>query len=424
MLDINYIRQYPDVVRKNLERRQESDKIKLLDKLLKTDEKWRKAKQEIDEIRGRRNKISQEINKAKKEGKNACKIVKEAKELPKKLELAEKKLEKLHKEVKENLMRLPNLLEASVPYGKDETENKIEKTYGKKPQFDFKPLDHLELIKKWGLADLERAAKISGARFYFLLGKLARLELALLSYAADFMTQKKYLLTIPPYMINKKAIEGVTSLDDFEDVLYKIEKEDLYCIATSEHPLISQFSGEIFEENTLPKKITGVSTCFRKEAGTHGKDDKGIFRVHHFKKIEQVIICTPEESRDFHEELLNNVIEFFESLEIPFQIVNICTGDLGIVAAKKYDLEAWLPGQGRYREMASCSNCISYQAVRSNIKFIRKNQRIPVHTLNSTCTAIERTLVAILENFQDKKGIIHIPKILHKYCGFKTIGGE
>ena len=238
------------------------------------------------------------------------------------------------------------------------------------------------------------------------------------------MMKKGYQLTVPPYMINRKAYEGVTSLDDFEEVLYKIEKEDLYCIATSEHPMVSQFMNEALEEAELPIKVAGVSPCFRKEAGTHGKDDKGIFRVHQFNKVEQVIICTPEESWELHEELMKNMAEFFESLGLHFQIVNICTGDIGIVAAKKYDLEAWLPGQERYREMCSCSNCTSYQAVRSNIKFIRENKREYAHTLNSTCAAIGRALVAILENFQDKNGVVQIPTVLQKYCGFKTIGGE
>ncbi|RLE47317.1 serine--tRNA ligase [Candidatus Woesearchaeota archaeon] len=424
MLELNYIREYPDIVRKNLEKRQEPDKIKLLDKLLKTDEKWRALKKKTDELRARRNKLSKEINEAKKKNKDATTLLKEAKEIPKELEKTEKELEKLQAKVKDCLMRIPNLLEPSVPYGKDDTENVTIREVGEKPKFDFEPLDHVALMEKWGLADLERAAKISGARFYFILGKLARLELALLSYAADFLMKRGFLLTSPPYMINKKAYEGVTSLDDFEDELYKIEGEDLYCIATSEHPLISQFRDEILEEDELPKKLAGISPCFRKEAGTHGREDKGIFRVHQFNKVEQIILCKPEESIAFFDELLKNIEDFFQSLGIPYRIVNICTGDIGIVAAKKYDLEGWMPGQNKYRELGSCSNCTSYQAVRSNIKFLRKNKREYVHTLNNTCVATERALVAILENFQDENGVVHIPEVLQKYCGFKTIGGE
>ena len=313
MLELNYIREYPDIVRKNLEKRQEPDKIKLLDKLLKTDEKWRALKKKTDELRARRNKLSKEINEAKKKNKDATTLLKEAKEIPKELEKTEKELEKLQAKVKDCLMRIPNLLEPSVPYGKDDTENVTIREVGEKPKFDFEPLDHVALMEKWGLADLERAAKISGARFYFILGKLARLELALLSYAADFLMKRGFLLTSPPYMINKKAYEGVTSLDDFEDELYKIEGEDLYCIATSEHPLISQFRDEILEEDELPKKLAGISPCFRKEAGTHGREDKGIFRVHQFNKVEQIILCKPEESIAFFDELLKNIEDFFQS---------------------------------------------------------------------------------------------------------------
>jgi seryl-tRNA synthetase len=424
MLDINYIRMYPDLVRKNLERRNDPSVISLFDLILKKDKAWRVEKKNNDLLRERRNKLSLEINKKKKEGKKDLALFREAKELPKKLDVQEKKLELLSSEIRNCLLKLPNLLEVSVPFGLGDEGNVVVKCFGKKPVFSFKPLDHSDLMKKWGLVDLERAAKISGSRFYFLLGKLARLELALLSYASDFMSKRGYLLSIPPFMINRKSVECSTSLDDFEDVIYKIDGEDLYCISTSEHPLVSQFQGEVFDSAELPKKIAGVSYCFRKEAGTHGKDDKGIFRVHTFSKVEQVVLCRPEESRHFHEELLGNLFDFFKSLGLHFQIVNICTGDLGIVASKKYDLEVWLPGQGKFRELASCSNCLSYQAVRGGIKFLEKNKRDFVHTLNSTCVAVGRMLVAILENFQDKKGVISVPEVLHSYCGFKKIGGE
>lgn len=421
MLDINYIRKYPDLVKKNLKKRDDKEYLKLFEKLQEIDEKWRKEKQKVDKLRSKRNQLSLEINSKKKQGKKVTAIVKEAKAMPKKIETADKKLEKLRNEIKKCLLRIPNLLEPSVPIGKDENDNKLVKKYGTKPKFGFKPLDHVDLMKKWKLINLERAAKISGARWYFLLGKLARLELALLSYAADFLMKKGYLLTIPPYMINKKAYEGVLSLEDFAKDIYKIEGEDLYCIATSEHPLVAQYMNEAIEQK-LPIKLAGISTCFRKEAGTHGKDDKGIFRVHQFNKAEQVIICTPEESWELHEELLENMAEFFKSLGLHFRVMNLCTADISLVSAKTYDLEVWLPGQDKYREAGSCSNCLSYQSIRLNIKFIKENKREYAHTLNSTCVAIGRALIAILENFQDKNGVIQIPAILHKYCGFKTIG--
>ncbi len=424
MLDINYIRQFSDLVRKNLEKRQDKEKLKLFDKLLKLDDKWRKLKQETDDLRARRNKISQEINKAKKIGKSAVKFVKEAKELPLKLEKQEKKTNNIKEEMTKILLAIPNLLAEDVPCGESDEDNKEVKKFGKKKEFNFKILDHVELMKKWDLADLERAAKISGARFYFLKGKLAKLEMALLNYAADFLMKRKYTLIVPPQMINKQAYQGVLSMEDFEQDIYKIENEDLYCIATSEHPLVSQYMDDVFNENELPIKIAGNSLCFRKEAGTHGKEDKGIFRVHQFSKIEQVAICIPEESWALHEELLKNMTEFFETLGMHFRIINLCTGDISQVSAKTYDLEVWMPAQKKYRELGSCSNCLSYQATRLNIKFIRDNKRLFVHTLNSTCVASERALAAILENFQDEKGVIQIPKILHQYCGFKTIGGK
>ncbi len=424
MLDINYVRKYPDIVKKNLEKRQDSEKVKLLEKLLKIDKSWRKVKLEVDNLRSKRNKINLEINAAKKAGKKVTTLVKEAKTIPKKLIESEDKLLELKKEINYSLMKLPNLLEASVPYGKDENDNKVVKKYGKKPKFTgFKPKDHIELLKKWKLAELDRAGKISGARWFFLQGKLARLELALMSYAADFLMKKDYNLIVPPHMICRKAYEGVVSLESFEEDLYKIDGEDLFCIATSEHPLVGQYMNFLIEEK-LPLKLAGVSFCFRKEAGTHGKEDKGIFRVHQFAKIEQVIICYPEDSWELHEELKQNMLKFFESLELHFRIVNLCTADISTVSAKTYDLEAWMPAQGKYREMGSCSNCLSYQATRLNTKFVRDNKREYVHTLNSTCVAVERAMAAILENFQDKKGVIQLPKVLHKYCGFKKIGGS
>lgn len=418
MLDINYIRQYPDIARENLRKRQIPEYLTYLDAVLKNDELWRGLKSKVDQARARRNKISQEINESKKAGKDAGKLIKEAAEIPKIIAQAEKELNELQDKIKTCLMKIPNLMHESVPYGKDDTENVVVKTIGKKPTFKFAPISHVDLMEKNGWADLERAAKISGARWYFLKGDLAILDMAISRYAIDFMREKGYTPVIPPHMISRKAYEGVVSLEDFETVMYKIEGEDLYAIATSEHPLVSMFMDEVLEE--LPIKMAGYSTNFRKEAGAHGKDTKGIFRVHQFNKVEQIIICKQEESWHLHEELLKNVAEFFEGLGLHMRVVNVCTGDLGIIAAKKYDVEVWYPVQKAYREVASCSNCTTYQAVRANIRYQDKERKY-AHTLNSTCVPTTRTIVAIIENFQKENGDVEIPKVLQKYTGFKVM---
>jgi seryl-tRNA synthetase len=422
MLDINYIRQYPDVVRENLRKRQVPEYLVYLDSVLKNDELWRGLKSKVDQARARRNKISMEINEAKKSGKDASKLIKEAAEIPKIIAEAEKQLAELQEKIKVCLYKVPNLMHDSVPYGKDDSENKVVNTVGKKPVQKFTPLSHVDLMQKHGWADLERAAKLSGARWYFLKGDLAVLELALIQYAMDFMRKKGFTPVIPPFMMSRKAYEGVVSLEDFENVMYKVEGEDLYTIATSEHPLTAMYMDEVLDESVLPVKLAGLSTNFRKEAGAHGKDQKGIFRVHQFSKVEQVVFCRPEESWHVHEELLKNAVEFFDSLGLHFRVVNVCTGDLGIVPAKKYDIEAWYPVQNAFREVVSCSNCTSYQAVRSNIRFQHDQERHFVHTLNSTCVATTRALVAILENFQNSDGAVDVPKVLQPYTGFKIMG--
>lgn len=422
MLDMTFVRENLDKVRENLERRKNPEFIQALDKAIELDRQWRKVKAEVDKLRERRNELSEQINKTKKAGKDAGKLIKEAAQLPKQLEATECELNGLRDRLRGVLYKIPNMIHESVPYGEDDEENvEVEKS-GKKPSYKFKPKSHVDIIEKWGLADLERAAKIAGSRWYFLKGKLAILDLALVRYALDFMHQKGFTPVIPPYMMNRKAYEGVTSLDDFENVMYKIHDEDLYAIATSEHPLTAMYMGDLFEPDELPVKLAGFSTNFRKEAGTHGKDTKGIFRVHQFNKVEQLVVCKPEDSWKIHEQILENAKEFFKSLGLHFRVVNICTGDLGIVAAKKYDIEAWYPVQGKYREVVSCSNCTSYQAARLNIKYQKGKSREYVHTLNATCVATTRAMAAILENFQDEKGVIHIPKVLHKYTGFEKIG--
>lgn len=286
-----------------------------------------------------------------------------------------------------------------------------------KTQFDFEPKSHIEISEHLDLIDLERAAKVAGARFYYLKNELVLLNQALIMYALDFMNKKNYSVLQPPYMLKREAVNCAVQLSDFNDMIYKIENEDLYLIATAEHAILSYHMNEILDGDKLPLRYFGISPCFRKEAGTHGKDTKGIFRVHHFEKVEQFIFCKPEESWKEHDLLITNAEEFFQSLRLPYRIVNVCSGDLGSVAAKKYDLEVWLPGQNKYREAVSCSNCTSYQAVRGSIRYREKNKRQTeyIHTLNSTLVATERALIAILENYQEKDGSVRIPEILVPY---------
>jgi seryl-tRNA synthetase len=314
-------------------------------------------------------------------------------------------------------MGLPNIMHESVPFGKDEDDNFEVKKWGEPPEFGFQPKDHIDLATGLGLIDIESAAKVAGARFYYLRGDLVKLNYALIKFALDFIETKGYELTQPPYLLRREAVGGAVALSDFEDVIYKVEGEDLYLLATSEHALLAQHMDEILDGKSFPLRYAGVSPCFRKEAGAHGRDTKGIFRTHQFEKVEQFVFCKPEQSWDEHEKLIANAEEFVQTLKIPYRVVNVCTGDLGAVAAKKYDLEAWLPGQGKYREVISCSNCTSYQAVRSKIRF-RDRPDEPtnwVHTLNSTLTATERSLVAIIENYQEKDGSIRIPDTLQAY---------
>ena len=422
MLDITFIRNNPRIVEKDLRKRGKD--YRLITEFLEKDKEWRELKGQTDELRRKRNELTIEITKLSKEKKDIIGLVAEARELPGKIKQNEERLEVLRKETSNILNSIPNILHESVPIGKDDTENKIVKVVGKKLKFKFSLQSHVDLIEKNNWVDLERAAKISGARWYFLKGDLALLEMAITKYAIDFMIKRKFIFVIPPHMMNWKSYEGVTDLGTFEEMLYKIEGEDLYQIATSEHPITAMYMNEVIGANKLPMKFVGYSTNFRKEAGAHGKDQKGIFRVHQFNKVEQVVLCMPKQSWKIHEELIKNAADFFKSLGLHYRIVNVCTGDMGVVASKKYDIEVWCPVQNAFREVVSCSNCTEYQAVGLNMKYSDNEKRGYLHTLNSTCVATSRALVAILENYQQKYGSIKIPKVLIKYmAGKKIIGG-
>ncbi len=418
MLDIKFISQSPELVKKDLKKRKDPDKVKWIDDIVKKYKDYGRLLYDVQNLRKRRNEASQEVGKLKKEGKSAAKLLKEIKDIPERIDKKEADGEKLKEKIDWYLMRLPNVMHQSVPVGKDDGDNKLVRKWGSPPTFAFKPKDHIDLTKALDLVDTEKASEVAGARFYYLKNELVLLNHALIRYALDFIVKRGYILLQPPYMLRRDAIGGAIDISDFEDVIYKIEGEDLHLIGTSEHPMLALHKDEIIEGG-LPLKYAAVSPCFRKEAGAHGRDTKGIFRVHQFEKVEQFIFCKPEDSWDLHEELIKNIEDFFRTLKMPYRIMNICTGDLGTVAAKKYDLDVYLPGQGTYREMGSCSNCTGYQTRRSGIRF-RERTNEPTqypHTLNSTLVATERALIAILENCQQEDGSIKIPEVLVPYMG-------
>ncbi|MEM7815208.1 MAG: serine--tRNA ligase, partial [Candidatus Aenigmatarchaeota archaeon] len=350
--------------------------------------------------------------------------MKAVKSIPEEVENLEIRLANLEDSCKAILLKLPNMLHESVPVGEGDEDNVEVRRWGKFPKFDFEPRGHEEIAVGLGCLDITRAAKTTGARFYFLKNELVVLNNAVLRFALDFLIKKGYSAVQPPFMMKRKPYEGVIDMADFQNVMYKVENEDAYLIATSEHPMVAMYMDEVIDAGALPIRHAGISACFRTEAGSHGKDTKGIFRVHQFDKVEQVILSKPEDSWKLHEELIANAEEIFRMLEIPYRVVNVCTGDIGTLAAKKYDLEAWLPVQKKFREMVSCSNITDFQARRLGIRWREKEGMAPVgfvHTLNSTAVATPRALVAIIENFQTEDGSVRIPKVLWPYTGFREI---
>ncbi len=417
MFDIKLIRETPGTVRENLGKRQEPEYLKWLDELIEKDTEWRSLKQEADKLRARRNAISKEINIVKKEGKDAKKLLEEAKSIPQKIKEIEEKSKELAEKTNWYLMRLPNLLKESVPFGKSDEDNVVEKEVGKKPKRNFEIKHHGQLAAELDLADFERAVKISGAGFFYLKGDLALLDIALQRYAIDKLRKKGYTLIQPPHLMRTDAYEGVVDLADFDTVMYKVDGEDMRMIATAEHPMAAMYKGEILEEEKLPIKLCGVSPCYRREIGKHGLDERGFFRVHQFNKVEQFIFCAPEDGEKYFEEIARNAEELLEELEIPYQRTNVCTGDLGIIAAKKYDLVGYSPREDKFIELMSCSNCTGYQARRLGIRFRKKGStdKEVVHTLNNTMIATTRFLRVLIENYQTEKGTIEVPKVLRPY---------
>ena len=426
MITTKYVRDNIEQIRDSLARRK-SDYP--LDELLELDGKVRKLKTDMQELQAKRNRESLEVSAMKKEGKDASGKIAGLGKTKEEIESMEKQLASLEERADYLLWNMPNILDKSVPYGKDDSENvEIKKWGDTNKKID---MGHAEILERLGLLDIERAAKIAGSRFYYMKGDLVLLEHSLIRFVMDELYGKGYMPISTPYMLRKQYYKGVTGLGDFEDALYSASEakeaagkegyermeDEMFLIATSEHPIAAMYAGETFSEKDLPIKYAGFSMCFRREAGSHGKDSKGIFRVHQFEKVEQFVFSNREDSWNIYDEMIANEESIFQKLGLPYHMVNICTGDLGVVAAKKIDIEGWFPGQQRYRELTSGSNCTDWQSRRLDIKYDGKEGRDYVYTLNATGVAVQRTLAAIAENYLNQDGSISVPEALAKYMG-------
>lgn len=423
MLEINLFRNNSDIIRKDHDKRGLShDNI---EKVIELDQTWVNLQHQTNQLRASKNTAARGIGAAKKAGDEAeaKRILAEVADLGAQITELEKKTDDAVAQRDKIRMSIPNILHDDVPKGPDESGNTLHSVHGTKPSFDFDARTHNELIEMNKWVDLKRAAKIVGSRFFFLKGDLARMEFALQQYAVNFIRERGYTFVQPPVMMNKDAYEGVTDLSDFETVMYGVEPDKYYMIATAEHPLTAMFMGETIPESDLPLRIVGVSPCFRREVGSHGQSDLGIWRVHQFTKIEQIIIASPDQSWELQEELLQNCVDLWDALGMHYEVVNICTGDMGTVAAKKYDLEAWIPGAEQYKEIVSCSNCTDYQANRLQIRYGQPGHAgQPIaHTLNSTAVATSRALVAIMEQNQMEDGRVRIPEVLQPLMGGQEV---
>ena len=416
MLDPAIIRDDPGRIRRMLrDRAVDFD----LDGLVEADRRRRELIARTDEIRARKNRSALRVAGEKRAGGDAGAAVAEVRRASADLAALEREREEARRRYEGLALAVPNLVDGSVPAGAGAADNVEVRRWGEAARPAPGAADHIDLSARLGWVDLERAAKVSGSRFYYLKGDLVRLNHALIRYALDFLAGRGYTPVQPPYMINRAAMEGAVIADDFEDVIYKVEGEDLFLIGTSEHAMAAMHAGEILDGGGLPVRYAGVSPCFRKEAGAHGRDQKGIFRVHQFDKVEQFAFARPEESAREHERMLGAAEEFYRSLGIPHRVVLLCAGDLGKVSAKTWDIEAWMAGQGAYREVVSCSNCWEYQARRLKIRFRDRTDEGTryLHTLNGTLVATTRVLVAIMENFQTADGHVDVPGALKKYMG-------
>ena len=419
MIDIKLIRENPELVKENIKKKFQDEKLELVDEVKKLDEDYRALRVRADELRGRRNTISKEIGQLMKQGlKDKAEEVKaEVAKIAKEIEESEVKEIELEAAVKKIMMVIPNIVDPSVPVGKDDSENVEIEQFGTKREFDFEIPYHVDIMEKLDGIDLDAARKTSGNGFYYLKGDIARLHSSILSYARDFMINRGYTYYIPPFMIRSDVVTGVMSFSEMENMMYKIEGEDLYLIGTSEHSMIGKFIDTIIDEDELPQKLTSYSPCFRKEVGAHGIEERGVYRIHQFEKQEMIVVCKPEDSMNYYNEMWKNSVDFFLSMDIPVRTLECCTGDLADLKVKSCDVEAWSPRQKKYFEVGSCSNLGDAQARRLKIRIKGEKGNYFAHTLNNTVVAPPRMLIAFLENNLNEDGSINIPKALQPYMG-------
>ena len=424
MIDIKFLRENPDVVKENIKKKFQDEKIPMVDEVIALDTERRAVQQEADDIKANKNKIAKEIGGLMKEGKKEEAEAKKA-EVAKdaeRLEELEKKQAELEEKVTNIMMVIPNIIDPSVPIGKDDSENVEVQKYGEPVVPDFEIPYHTEIMESLKGIDLDAARKVAGNGFYYLMGDIARLHSAVISYARDFMIDRGFTYVIPPYMIRSAVVDGVMSFAEMENMMYKIEGEDLYLIGTSEHSMIGRFIGQTIDEEKLPYTLTSYRPCFRKEKGAHGLEERGVYRIHQFEKQEMIVVCRPEDSGMWYDRLWQNTVDYFRSLEIPVRTLECCSGDLADLKVKSLDVEAWSPRQKKYFEVGSCSNLGDAQARRLGIRVKGEDgKKYLAHTLNNTCVAPPRMLIAFLENHLQADGSVTIPKALQPYMGGKEV---
>ena len=420
MLDMKFVRENPDIVKENIKKKFQDYKLPLVNEVLMEDKELRQTQQHADDLRANRKKISKEIGKLMGQGKKeeAEEIKQQMAEIAHELTALEEKEIKLRESVTEKMMQIPNIIDDSVPIGKDDSENVELEKFGEPVVPDFEIPYHTEIMERLSGIDLDAARRVAGNGFYYLMGDIARLHSAILNYARDFMIDKKgFTYVIPPYMIRSSVVDGVMSFAEMEGMMYKIEGEDLYLIGTSEHSMIGKFKGQILKKEDMPYTMTSYSPCFRKEKGAHGIEERGVYRIHQFEKQEMIVVCEPEQSKEWFEKLYNYTVELFVSMEIPVRTLECCSGDLADLKVKSIDVEAWSPRQKKYFEVGSCSNLGDAQARRLGIRIKGENGNYFAHTLNNTVVAPPRMLIALLENHLREDGSINIPEVLRPYMG-------
>ena len=426
MIDIRLIRENPELVKENIRKKFQDEKLVLVDEVKKLDEEYRQIRKNADDLRARRNQASKEIGGLMKQGQKeaAEKIKAEISQIGQQIDAMEVKEEELAKEIRQRMLVIPNIIDPSVPIGKDDSENVVLEEFGTKSVKNFAIPYHTEIMERLNGIDLDSARKTSGNGFYYLLGDVARLHSAVLTYARDFMIDRGFTYVIPPYMIRSDVVTGVMSFSEMENMMYKIEGEDLYLIGTSEHSMIGRFIDTIIDEDQLPLTLTSYSPCFRKEVGAHGIEERGVYRIHQFEKQEMIVVCRPEDSMQWYEKLWQNSVDFFLSLNIPVRTLECCSGDLADLKVKSCDVEAWSPRQQKYFEVCSCSNLGDAQARRLQIRINGKDGKYFAHTLNDTVVAPPRMLIAFLENNLNEDGSVNIPEALRPYMGNKEVIGK